>query len=208
MLKTGARIGAALACAAMMALLGGGETRAQDKAKPKLKQWGDDQVRCVKEVGWALTPASFTPPEGKTIVVDKTKRKLVEVPMELAREAVETGRVSAFAQSCGLVEDLVSNQRTFMRRAQVKHKLSDQQMLYVRTIHLATVMLLTGQLSAKDTETGQTLTRDESIPLCGAIELKPPSATKSEVPCTEKQLKQAKALVEAYVDAPATKQKK
>jgi hypothetical protein len=209
MFKVGAGAGVGLVCAAAVVLLYAGETQAQGKPKPKLKQWGDEQIHCVKDFAWQLTPPSFTPPNGKTIVVDKKKRKSVEVPMEIAREAVETGRVSAYAQSCGLLEDQVSNQRTFMKRAEVGNKWTEQQMLYLRTIHLATVMLLTGQLTAQDLDTGQKLKRDESIPLCGGVTLKLPSPEKRAVPCSDKQKQQAKALVQAYVDAdPAPVQKK
>jgi len=197
MINTGAKTGAALVCAAAIALMSGGSVLAQGK----LKRWSDESVQCAMEYAWQLTPSPYTGPDGKTIVVDKTKKKQVDVPLEVGREAVETGRVSALAQVCGLPEEQISNQRTFMRREEVKGKWSPQQLLYIRTIHLATVMLLTGQLDAKDLDTGKKFTSDEPVPVCAGaqvVERKPPKRTG---PCPEEHKEQVRKLVSSYVDA-------
>ena len=63
---------------------------------------------------WAMLPEKFTPPQGKTITVDKTKPKEVEVPLEMAREAVKVGLLSAHAQLCNLLEEQQANYQTLM----------------------------------------------------------------------------------------------
>src|SRR5262247_3197824 len=106
MLNAGARIGAGLMCAAIVALLSGGPVLAQ------MKDPSDNSVRMFMRYAWMLLPEKFTPPQGKTITVDKSKPKEVEVPMEVAREAVKVGYYSAHAQLCNLFEEQQANYPT------------------------------------------------------------------------------------------------
>ena len=197
MIDTGAKTGAGLVCAAAVALLSGGLALAQGK------QWSDQSVQCVMSYAWELTPSPYTGPDGKTIVVDKAKKKEVVVPLETGREAVRTGRVSAYAQVCGLPEEQVANQRTFMRREEVKKKWTDQQMLYIRTVHLTTVALITGQLEAVDRDTGKKFASEDRIPLCEGVQIRQRPANKTS-DCTEKEREQVRALVNAYINAAPT----
>jgi hypothetical protein len=199
---TGAKLGAALMCAAAIALASDGPAQAQGK----LKQWSDDSVRCVMNYAWELTPATYTGPDGKTIVVDKKKKKEVDVPLEVGREAVETGRVSAFAQDCGLPEEQTANQRTFMRRAEQSKikaggKYTPQQMLYIRTIHLTTVALITGQLQAVDLDQGKKFSADDRIPVCEGVQIRQRPPPSKLTPCTDKQKAQVRALITEYINA-------
>ena len=68
------------------------------------------------EYAWTLTPEQFTKPDGKTIVVDKTKRDEVIVPLDVAREVIRVGRLSAHAQVCDLREEQARNHSSLMRR--------------------------------------------------------------------------------------------
>ena len=111
MFKVSARIGAGLVCAALVALPSGGSALAQDKDNPS-----DNSVRMFMRYAWVLLPEKFTPPQGKTITVDKSKPKEVEVPLEVAREAVKVGYFSAHAQLCNLWEEQQANYQTLMAR--------------------------------------------------------------------------------------------
>src|SRR5262245_54334575 len=82
MLKVSARVGAGLMCAAIIALLSGGSGQAQDKDP------SDNSVRTFMKYAWVLLPEKFTSPQGKTIVVDKKKPKEIDIPLDVAREAV------------------------------------------------------------------------------------------------------------------------
>ena len=61
------------------------------------------------QYAWALTPAKFTAPDGKTILVDKSKPKDVIVSLDIAREIIKVARLSAYAQLCDLAEEQRAN---------------------------------------------------------------------------------------------------
>ncbi|HEX5957155.1 MAG TPA: hypothetical protein VFY92_00675 [Hyphomicrobiaceae bacterium] len=146
MFNVGARIGAGLMCAAAMALLCAGASLAQEKDP------SDNSVRTFMRYAWAMLPEKFTPPNGKTIVVDKKKPKAVEVPLDVAREAVKVGYYSAHAQMCNLWEEQQANYDTLMLRQRTTGKWSDQQLLYIQKLHQVTVMIMTGKVTIVEKE--------------------------------------------------------
>lgn len=133
----------ALALAAVM-LLGAGQAVAQTK------EMSDKSIETLINYAWVITPPKFTTPDGKTIEVDKSKRDQVVVPLDVAREVVKVGRLSASAQICGLPEEQAANYQTMMAREQAKKKWSDQQILFISQLHLFTVMMMTGGVKVVD----------------------------------------------------------
>jgi hypothetical protein len=110
------------------------------------EELSEKSIQSFMDYAWSLVPQQFTKPDGKTIVVDKKKKDEVMVPLDVAREVVRVGRLSAHAQICELIEDQVSNYSSLMRREVDKKKWTDQQLLYISQLHLTTVMLLTGKI--------------------------------------------------------------
>jgi ribosomal protein S11 len=106
----------------------------------------DKSVATLMNFAWGLMPDNFTMPDGRKIVVDKTKRELAMVPVDVAREVIKVADRSANAQRCKMNGELVANQRTMMKREADKKQWSDQQMLYINTLHLFVVMLKTGKV--------------------------------------------------------------
>jgi hypothetical protein len=182
MLKRGARIGAGLACAAMMALLSVGIAAAQEKAP------SDKAVRTFMRYAWVMLPEKFTPPSGKTIVVDKSKPKEVEVPLDVAREAVQVGYYSAHAQLCNLMEEQQANYDTLMLRQKTSGKWSDQQMLYIQKLHQVTVMIMTGKITIVEKEGDVTVSE---------------KAAKTNVtqPCTDDNRAKVKTQITSYINS-------
>lgn len=165
---------------ALMAVLGfSGQAPAQEMSQ--------GSVQTLMEYAWALTPDRFTKPDGVTIEVDRSKRELAEVPLEIARDVIKVGRLSAHAQMCNLPEEHVSNFRSLMFREEQKKKWSEQQMLYMNQLHLVTVMLLTGKLQLIEREDG----KEPKV-----IEDNVGTAVKS---CTPEQQAKVKEAVAAYV---------
>jgi len=193
MVNTGAKIGAGLVCAAAVALLSGGAGLAQGK------QWSDESVQCVMSYAWSLTPPTYTGPDGKTIVVNKNKRKDVVVPLDTGREAVRVARVSAYAEVCGLPEEQRANYRTFMRREDAKKRWSEQQLLYISQLHLTTILLLTGKLEMIDKDTGKKGSSEQPIQLCEGVQIKQKPASKTST-CTEGEREKVRALINAYIN--------
>jgi uncharacterized membrane protein (UPF0127 family) len=181
MYKVGARVGAGLVCAAIFALLSGGPGLAQEKDP------SDNSVRMFMKYAWVLLPEKFTSPNGKTIIVDKKKPKEVELPFEVAREAVKVGYYSAHAQLCNLSEEQQANYQTLMARHRAD-KFTDQQMLFIQKLHQATVMIMTGKIVF--VESGGNLTPVQRE-----------AKTNPHEPCTDAKRQQVKELIAAYINA-------
>ena len=182
MFRTGARIGAGWVCAAVTALLCAGIAAAQEKAP------SDKAVRTFMRYAWVMLPEKFTPPNGKTIMVDKTKPKLVEVPIEVAREAVQVGYYSAHAQLCNLMEEQQANYDTLMLRQKISGKWSDQQMLYIQKLHQVTVMLMTGRITIVEKEGDVTVSEREA-------------KTNPTQGCTDENRQKVKTHITGYINS-------
>lgn len=145
----------------------------------------DRSVQVIMEYAWSLTPAQFSKKDGTVIIVDKSKREQAMVPLDVAREVVRVGRLSAHAQVCNLPEEQILNHRSLMRREVEKKKWSDQQELYINQLHLTTVMLLTGKIKLVEKDGDKEVVIDEK---------QAPQQT-----CTEEQKQKVKDLIAAYV---------
>jgi hypothetical protein len=155
------------------------------------KGLSDEAVKKYMDFGWELTPNTFTPPDGgKTITVDKTKRKDVMVPLDVARDVIQAGWWSAEAQLCGLAEEQTANFHTMMLRKMAEKKWTDQQLLFMRSLHLYIVMARSGQVEITQTgEDGKTVVTRQK-----------PSRTG---PCPEADIKRIKDYVTTYQNAGA-----
>jgi hypothetical protein len=151
------------------------------------QELSEHAVKSFMEYAWSLTPQQFSKPDGSVIVIDKTKKDEVLIPVEVAREVIKAGRLSAHAQICDLADDQISNHRAMMRREDAKHKWTPQQMVYISQLHLTTVMLLTGRIKLVEKEGDKEVVVDEK---------KAPAQT-----CTDEQRAKVKELVTAYVAA-------
>ena len=147
----------------------------------------DKSVQIFMEYAWSLTPQQFSKKDGTVIVVDKAKPEQAMVPIDIAREVIRVGRISAHAQVCNLPEDQTLNHRSLMRRETDKKKWTDQQTLYINQLHLTTVMLLTGKIKLVEKDGDKEVVVDEK---------QAPQQT-----CTDEQRQKVKELIAAYVKA-------
>ena len=151
------------------------------------QELSEKSVRAFMDYAWSLTPAKFTKPDGVSILIDKNDRSKIEIPMDVAREVIKVGRLSAHAQMCELLEDQINNYRSLMKREDIKGKWTDQQMIFINQLHLTTVMLLMGKIKVVEQAEGgkQAVVEDG----------KPAEA----MTCTDEQRKKVKELITAYV---------
>jgi hypothetical protein len=157
------------------------------------EELSEKSVRSIMDYAWAMIPQQFTQKDGKVIVVDKTKRDDVMVPLDVAREVIRVGRISAHAQVCNLPEDQALNHRSLMKREVDKKKWSDQQQLYINQLHLTTVMLLTGKIKVVETGEGTEPGKEPSKEVV-VDEKKEPAQT-----CSDEQKAKVKELIAQYV---------
>ena len=174
-----------LALAAAVVLSGGAPVSAQNK------ELSDKSINLLMQYAWSLTPQKFTTPDGKTIVVDKSKPKEVIVSVEAAREIVRVARLSAYAQLCDLVEEQRATYQTLMRREEAKGSWSEQQLLYINALHLFTVMTLTGKVQIVEKEGDKQVSVSEG------------KAFKAES-CTQTERDRVKTQIIAYINSGPT----
>ena len=164
------------------------------------KDLSDKSMNTLMQYAWVMTPAKFTLPSGKEIVVDKAAPDKAVVPLDTAREIVRVGRLSANAEICGLKDEEASNYQTLIAREQAKGKWSDQQVLYISQLHLLTVMMLTGRVSlvATEGEDKKVVIEDHSKD----VEKPAPTCSDTE---RQKVAEQIRAYLAAAVPVPAKK---
>lgn len=188
----GRRRRGALACAAVM-LLSSGQAFAQ------AKELSDKSIETLMNYAWVITPPKFTTPDGKTIEVDKSKRDQVAIPLDVGRDVVKVGRLSANAQICGLPEEQAANYQTMMAREIAKKKWSDQQLLFISQLHLFTVMMMTGGVKVVDRGEKE---GDKEIVIDNQKLDKPKADA-----CSDAERGKVKEQLKAYLDAGATPKK-
>jgi hypothetical protein len=147
----------------------------------------ENTVKAFMDYAWSLTPHKFTKPDGKTIEVDKKKREEVVVPLDVAREVIRVGRISAHAQICELNDDQVANYRSLMKREEQKGTWTPQQMIYINQLHLTTVMLLTGKVRLVDKGGDKEVVIEES--------------KANNQTCTDEQRKKVQGVIASYVQS-------
>jgi hypothetical protein len=150
-------------------------------------------VKSFMDFAWSLTPAQFSKPDGTTIQIDKKKRDEVMVPVDVARDVIKVGRLSAYAQVCNLPDHQTANHHTMMRKEESKGKWSPQQLVYISQLHLTTVMLLTGKIKLVEKQGDKDVVVDEEKDKDGK-EKKPLS-------CTDEERAKVKEMVANYVKA-------
>ena len=126
------------------------------------QELSEKSVRTFMEYAWSLVPAKFTKPDGAVVEIDKKKKEQVLVPLDVAREVIRVGRLSAHAQVCELGEEQVMNYRSLMKREHEKKKWTEQQLIYVNQLHLTTVMLLTGKIKLVEKDGDKEVVVEES----------------------------------------------
>ena len=148
----------------------------------------DKTVTSFMNYAWGLTPARFTKPDGSIVDIDKNDRPKAEVAVEVAREVIRAARLTAHAQMCDLPNEQVQNYQSLMQREDGKKKWTEQQMIYINQLHLATVMMLTGKIEL--VEAGA-----DGKP--AEVKIAPTPADAKT--CTDEQRGKVKELITAYV---------
>lgn len=171
------RAGKFVLCAAVLA--------AAMPAAASAEELSEKAVRSFMDYAWSLTPQQYSKSDGTTIQIDKTKKDAVLLPVDVAREVIMAGRLSAHAQVCNLREDQIANHRALMRREDARGKWTPQQMVYISQLHLTTVMLLTGKIKLVEKQGDKQVVIEEG---------------KSNVQtCSPEQAQKVKQMIAEYV---------
>lgn len=139
------------------------------------------------DYAWTILPAKFTTPDGKVIEVDKKKPKEAFIPVEPAREVIKAGYASAQAQLCEMWEEQTINYDAMIRVQRAKNNWTDQQLLYITTLHRMTIHMAAGKLKVTE-KNGEQLVTLEPI-------------TPSKDTCNDEKRQKVREAVTAQVDA-------
>ncbi len=171
-----------LATLAMMTTVAAAQTAAP------AKELSDKSVNVLMEYAWTILPAKFTTPDNKVIEVDKkTKKKETMVPPAVGREVIKVGYISAQAQLCEMWEDQVNNFDAMMRLQRSKNGWTEQQMLYITTLHRMTIHMAAGKLKVTGPEDNLVVTLEAIEP--------------SKDTCNDEKRKKVKEVVAAQIEA-------
>lgn len=154
-------------------------------APANAQELSEKATRTFMNYAWQLTPAAFTKPDGTTIQIDKKKRDEVMVPLDVAREVIRVGRLSAHAQVCELAQVQSDNHKSLMRRHVQSKRWTPQQLVYINQLHLTTVMLLTGRISLVEKQGDKEVIVDQE--------------KREAQTCSDEQKQKVKEVIAAYV---------
>ena len=180
------------ACAVVMAAI-----FATAPANANAQELSEKATLTFMEYAWTLTPERFTKPNGETILIDKTKRAEITIPLDVAREVIRAGRLSAHAQACGLSQEQGDNHSSLMRRQVQTKKWSPQQMVYINQLHLTVVMLLTGRIKLVEKADDKPGAAGGKAPDKEVVVAQEPE--KVAQTCSAEQKAKVKELIAAYV---------
>ncbi len=176
------RTGVVAATVAVLACAGVGTGTAASK------ELSERSVKVLMDYAWLILPAKFTTPEGKVIEVDKkNKKKETLVPIDVGREVIKVGYTSAQAQLCEMWEEQTVNYDAMMRIQRAKHGWSEQQLLFITTLHRMTIHMAAGKLKVTEKDGEQ------------VVSLEP--ITPSKETCNDEKRKKVKELVAQQVEA-------
>jgi hypothetical protein len=153
----------------------------------------DKSVNTLMDYAWQILPSKFTTPDGRVIEVDKAKRAENSVPVENGREIIRVAYSSAQAQVCELWEEQQANFDALMRRELGRKKWTEQQMLYITTLHRMTIHAVAGKLRVEEKE--------------GELKVLLEPIKPGEGKCTDEQKAKVKEAIVAYVNIDAAGQK-
>lgn len=152
------------------------------------KELSEKSVRVLMEYAWTILPSKFTTPDGKVIEVDKkTKKKETLVPIDVGRDIIKVGYNSAQAQLCEMWEEQTLNFDAMMRVQRFKNDWTDQQLLYITTLHRMTIHMAAGKLKVTEKDGEQLVTLEPIAP--------------GKDTCNDDKRKKVKELVAAQVEA-------
>jgi len=152
------------------------------------KELSERSVKVLMDYAWRILPTKFTRPDGKVIEVDKkTKKNETLVPIDVARDVIKVGYTSAQAQLCEMWEEQTTNYDAMIRLLRAKNNWSDQQLLYITTLHRMTIHMAAGKLKVAEKDGEQ------------IVSLEPIEPGKDT--CDDEKRKRVKEIVAQHVEA-------
>lgn len=171
--------------AAAMAVVAWGSVSTGQAAS---KELSERSVKVLMEYAWLILPSKFTRPDGKVIEVDKKNKKTETlIPIDVARDVIKVGYTSAQAQLCEMWEEQTTNYDAMIRILRSKKDWSEQQLLYITTLHRMTIHMAAGKLKVAEKDGEQVVSLEPIAP--------------SKDTCDDDKRKRVKEVVAQHVES-------
>jgi hypothetical protein len=120
-------------------------------AGPKDKL-SDSAVRVMTTFAWSILPEEYKGPDGKTIKLDKSDPNKFLIPVDDARRIIRVATRSAYAEVCQLPELERANYQTLMKGEEARKVWTQDQLVFINTLHMFSVSYFTGNLKITEKE--------------------------------------------------------
>lgn len=196
-------------------------SKAEEQAKATNKpgesegKLNDRVVRIMLSFAWGMVPEEYAEADGKTVKVDKSDPNKFIIPVEDARRVIRAATRSAQAQICQLPAMQEANYAALMKSEAAKKTWSKDQMIFIHSLHLFTVLYLTGnaKLEEKDeaapAEAGAAKPGGPATPSAESVEEKKERAEQakkdleaSKPTCSQEQRDRVLQAIDTFVKAP------
>ncbi len=108
------------------------------------KKPNDRTVRVIMSWAFAALPEKFKFADGKEIVIDRGDPNKFYIPVDDARRVIRVAMRSSNADLCGLQKLQIGNFRKMMNNEKALGKWSRNQIIFIKQLHIATGLVVTG----------------------------------------------------------------
>ncbi|MHA1165412.1 MAG: hypothetical protein ACTSP0_07520 [Alphaproteobacteria bacterium] len=148
------------------------------------KKPNDRTVRVIMSWAFAALPEKFKFADGKEITIDRGDPKKFYIPVDDARRIIRVAMRSSNADLCGLQKLQVGNFRKMMNIEKALGKWSRNQLIFIKQLHIATGLVVTGKFVAgKEAESNQDRSDDR----------------RNKDNCSDKERARVTASIETYL---------
>lgn len=148
------------------------------------KKPNDRTVRVIMSWAFAALPEKFKFADGEEIIIDRADPKKFYIPVDDARRVIRVAMRSSNADLCGLAKLQVGNFRKMMNNEKALEKWSRNQMIFIKQLHIATGLVVTGGFVAgKEATSGDNGANDR----------------RNKYNCSDKERARVTASIETYL---------
>jgi len=123
-----------------------------DSAGGQQGKLSDRSVNVMSSLAFSILPNEFPGPDGKPVKVDKSEPNKFLIPVDDARRIIRVATRSAYAEACDLVDLERANYETLMKTEEARKTWTQEQLRFIRALHVFSVSYFTGNMKITATE--------------------------------------------------------
>jgi hypothetical protein len=112
----------------------------------------DRSVNVMSSLAFSILPDETPGPDGKPIKVNKSNPNKFLIPVDDARRIIRVATRSAYAEACDLIDLERANYETLMKGEEARKTWTQEQLLFIRALHVFAVSYFTGNMKITTTE--------------------------------------------------------